>query len=72
MEEDRLISLAVAAEELAIGHERLRQLAKSEQISAVRRGKLWYLRESEIARLKERGRLNPGPKPRRPRPPAAE
>lgn len=62
---DRLVSLAVAAEELKIGHERLRQLAKSEQISAVRRGKLWYLRESEIARLKERGRLKPGP--RRPR-----
>ena len=67
--EDRLISLAIAADELDIGHERLRQLAKTEQISAVRRGKLWYLRESEIARLKERGRLTPGPK-RKPAQPA--
>lgn len=66
MQEDRLISLAIAAEELEIGHERLRQLAKSEQINAVRRGKLWYLRESEIARLKERGRLPPGPRKHRP------
>lgn len=63
MKEDRLISLSVAADELAIGHERLRQLAKAGEIAAERRGKLWYLRESEIARLKERGRLKPGPKP---------
>lgn len=64
MQEDRLISLAIAATELQIGHERLRQLAAKQEINAEKRGKLWYLRESEIARLKERGRLSPGPKPR--------
>jgi hypothetical protein len=68
--EDRLISLAIAADELDIGHERLRQLAKAGDIPAVRRGKLWYLRESEIACLKERGKLRPGPKPRKPTPPS--
>lgn len=61
-----MISLAVAADELDIGHERLRQLAAAGDIDAVRRGKLWYLRESEIARLKKRGRLKPGPRPARP------
>lgn len=71
MKEDRLISLAVAADELEIGHERLRQLAKSGSIDAVRRGKLWYLRESEVDRLKKRGRLPPGPKRTAPAPPAA-
>ncbi len=70
--EDRLISLAVAAEELKIGHERLRQLAKGNQIDAVRRGKLWYLRVSEIERLKARGKLTPGPKRKPTTPPAAE
>lgn len=64
MGEDRLILLSVAADELEIGHERLRQLAKAGDIPAERRGKFWFLRESELARLKERGRLNPGPKPR--------
>lgn len=64
MTEDRLISLSVAAEELKIGHERLRQLAARGEINAERRGKLWYLRESEIARLRERGRLKPGPRKR--------
>lgn len=67
MTEDRLISLAIAADELNIGHERLRQLAKNGEINAERRGKLWYLRESEIARLRlrgDRGRQKPGPKPR--------
>lgn len=63
MQEDRLISLAIAADELEIGHERLRQLAARGQIAAEKRGKLWYLRESELDRLKERGRLKPGPKP---------
>lgn len=58
-----MISLSVAADELEIGHERLRQLAAKGEINAERRGKLWYLRESEIARLKLRGRLSPGPKP---------
>lgn len=68
--EDRLILLSVAAEELDIGHERLRQLAANQQIPAERRGKFWFLRESVIADLKKRGRLNPGPKPRK-RPPTA-
>ena len=62
MREDSLISLSVAADELEIGHERLRQLAKSGAIPAVRRGKLWYLRESEVVRLRARGKLKPGPK----------
>jgi hypothetical protein len=66
--EDRLILLSVAADELEIGHERLRQLAQHGQIKAERRGKLWFLRESEIAKLKERGKLRPGPKPRSDRP----
>jgi hypothetical protein len=60
--EDRLILLSVAADELQIGHERLRQLAARNQIPAVRRGKFWFLRESTIAELKARGRLKPGPK----------
>jgi hypothetical protein len=64
MQEDRLISLAVAADELEIGHERLRQLAAREEIPAERRGKLWYLRESVIEDLKKRGRLKRGPKPK--------
>lgn len=68
MQEDRLISLAIAADELEIGHERLRQLAARNQIPAERRGKLWYLRESVIADLKARGKLKPGPKPRPPAP----
>jgi hypothetical protein len=66
--EDRLILLSVAADELDIGHERLRQLAAKGEINAERRGKFWMLRESEIARLKERGRLNPGPKRKSDRP----
>ena len=61
-----MISLSVAADELKIGHERLRQLASRGEIDAVKRGKLWYLRESEIEALKKRGRLNPGPKPKQP------
>jgi len=64
MPEDRLITLTIAADELKIGRERLRQLAARGEINAERRGKLWYVRESEINRLRERGRLNPGPKPR--------
>ncbi len=68
--EDRLILLSMAADELEIGHERLRQLAAKGEIKAERRGKFWLLRESEIARLKKRGKLNPGPKPR-PAPPSA-
>jgi hypothetical protein len=62
--EDRLILLSVAADELEIGHERLRQLAAKGEINAERRGKFWMLRESEIARLKKRGKLTPGPKPK--------
>lgn len=58
-----MILLSVAADELKIGHERLRQLAKAGQIKAERRGKFWFVRETELARLKERGRLKPGPKP---------
>ena len=67
MGEDRLILLSVAADELKIGHERLRQLAARGEIPAERRGKFWMVRESVIADLKKRGRLNPGPKPGRPR-----
>lgn len=63
MGEDRLILLSVAADELEIGHERLRQLAAAGKIPAERRGKFWFLRESEIAKLKARGKLKPGPKP---------
>lgn len=63
-----MISLAIAADELDIGHERLRQLAASGAIPAERRGKLWYLRESELVKLKERGKLPPGPKPRKQQP----
>ena len=61
-----MIPLAIAAEELPIGHERLRQLAAKKLIPAERRGKIWYLRESVIEDLKRRGRLHPGPKPRKP------
>lgn len=64
MQEDRLISLAIAADELEIGHERLRQLAANKLIPAEKRGKLWYLRESVLEDLKKRGKLPPGPKPR--------
>lgn len=64
-----MISLSIAAEELEIGHERLRQLAARQEIPAERRGKLWYLRESVIADLKKRGKLPRGPKPKhRPHP----
>ena len=62
-----MILLSLAALELKIGHERLRQLASKGEINAERRGKFWFLRESELARLKRRGdmgRLRPGPKPR--------
>jgi hypothetical protein len=68
MPEDRLITLTIAADELDIGHERLRQLAARGEINAEKRGKLWYLRESEIALLRERGRLKPGPRRTRPTP----
>jgi hypothetical protein len=71
VQEDRLISLSVAADELKIGHERLRQLAKAGEIAAERRGKLWYLRESTIAALRERGRLKPGPRKQPPAHPPA-
>lgn len=60
-----MISLSIAADELNIGHERLRQLAATGQIAAEKRGKLWYIRESELSKLRERGdggRLKPGPR----------
>lgn len=50
--EDRLILLSIAAEELGYTSERLRQFIKAGKVEGVRRGRLWFLRESEIEYLR--------------------
>ncbi len=65
--EDRLILLGMAAEELGYSPERLRQMARKGEVKAERRGRLYLLRESEIQRLRDRGRLRAAKgSPRRP------
>lgn len=51
--EDRLILLSIAAEELGYTSERLRQFIKDGRVEGVRRGRLWFLRESEIETLRQ-------------------
>ena len=52
-EEDRLILLSIAAEEVGYTPERLRQLIKANKVQAEYRGRLILLRESEIQRIKD-------------------
>lgn len=52
-EEDRLILLSIAAEELGYSPERLRQLIRANKITAEHRGRLLLLRESEIQRIRD-------------------
>ena len=58
--EDRLVLLSIAAEELGYSSERLRQLLKAGVVVGARRGKFWFLRESEIEQL--RASLRKAPK----------
>lgn len=57
--EDRLVLLSMAAEELGYSPERLRQLLKAGVVTGARRGRLWFLRESEIDTLREMLRKAP-------------
>lgn len=50
--EDRLVLLSMAAEDLGYSSERLRQLLKAGVVEGTRRGKLWFLRESEVETLR--------------------
>jgi hypothetical protein len=63
-EEDRLILLSIAAEELGYSPERLRQFIRSGRVQGARRGRLYFLRESEIEQLRREGRQR---KPKRPK-----
>lgn len=63
-----LVLLSIAAEDLGYSSERLRQLLKAGVVEGTRRGKLWFLRESEVETLRGQLRKATGrpPKPRRP------
>ena len=50
-----MVLLSIAAEDLGYSTERLRQLIKAGAVEGARRGKFWFLRESEIETL--RGQL---------------
>ncbi len=69
-EEDRLILLSIAAEEVGYTPERLRQLIKAGKVTAEHRGRLLLLRESEIQRIKDT--MPGGYAHRRNRPPAEQ
>lgn len=66
--EDDLVLLSQAAVEVNLSTERLRQLIKAGAVTAERQGRFWFLRESEVRRLKTEPRPKPGPKGPRTRP----
>lgn len=67
-EKDGFVILSLASEQVGLSPERLRQLIVAGDLKGERQGRFWFVRESEVKRLKTEPRPKPGPRGPRRRP----